>query len=121
MTAPGLSTPNVSSSPPRPKSKVPAYFRPTWAEISTGHFATNVRALKSLVGATVKLMAVLKADAYGHGAAALAPVAMDSGADIIGVSSLEEGIALRDRTIKAPILILGGVYPFENLAVAVHY
>ena len=71
-----------------------------------------------MVGAGTRLMAVLKADAYGHGAAALAPIALASGADAIGVSSIEEGLHLRENGITAPILLLGGVYPLENFALA---
>lgn len=89
-------------------------FRPTWAEVSVGAYAANVRALKALVGPPTRLMAVLKADAYGHGASTLAPVALQSGADLIGVSSIEEGVALREAGIKAPIVLLGSVFPLEN-------
>ncbi len=70
------------------------------------------------MGAGTRIMAVLKADAYGHGAAALAPVAIQSGADAIGVSSIEEGRALREAGVNAPILLLGGVYPLENFSAA---
>lgn len=94
------------------------FFRPTWVEVSKDAFASNVRAIKSLVGPKVKLLAVLKADAYGHGASALAPIAIENGAHIIGVSSLEEAVSLRDAKIKAPLLILGGIYPLENFEVA---
>lgn len=96
-------------------------YRPTWAEISTSAFASNVRSLKSWVGDSVRLMAVLKADAYGHGASALAPIALKNGASSIGVSSLEEAIQLREARIKAPILILGGIYPLENFEVALRH
>lgn len=65
----------------------------------------------------VELMAVLKADAYGHGAIPLAKVAVENGASHIGVSSLEEALALREAGISAPVLILGGIYPFENFSV----
>ncbi len=88
-------------------------FRPTWAEVSLTAFASNVRALRDLAGSS-RLLAVLKADAYGHGAAALAPVALENGADSIGVSSIEEGISLREAGIKAPVLILGSIYPMDN-------
>jgi alanine racemase len=66
-------------------------------------------------------MAVLKADAYGHGAETLAPLAVENGAGMIGVSSLEEGIALRDARVKAPIFLLGGIYPLGNFRVALEY
>ncbi len=97
------------------------FYRPTWVEISTSAFADNVRVLKSWVGPSVQIMAVLKADAYGHGAVALAPVALANGASSIGVSSLEEAIQLREAGIKSPLLILGGIYPLENFEVALRY
>jgi alanine racemase len=80
-----------------------------------------VRQLKLAVGPGVAVMAVLKADAYGHGADALAPLAVLNGATMLGVSSLEEGIALRDSGIKDPILILGGIFPLNNFSVALEY
>src|SRR5262249_28147547 len=94
------------------------FYRPTWVEVSAKAFATNLQKIKSFVGPKVQLMAVLKADAYGHGAVSLAPVALKNGASTIGVSSLEEAIQLRDSGIQAPVLILGGIYPWENFEVA---
>jgi len=94
-------------------------FRPTWVEISKGAFSRNVARLKKRVGSKVDVLAVLKADAYGHGARALAPLAIKSGASSIGVSSLEEALVLRQEGILAPILILGGIYPFQNFSIAV--
>ena len=66
-------------------------------------------------------MAVVKANAYGHGSVALSAAALKSGAAALGVSSLEEGIALRESEIKAKILILGSIFPLENLEVAAGY
>ncbi len=94
-------------------------YRPTWVEISTRAFSSNLRQLKLLAGPGVAVMAVLKADAYGHGGKPLAKRAVEDGASLIGVSSLEEGIALRECGIEAPILLLGGIYPLENFAVAI--
>ena len=94
------------------------FYRPTWVEVSAAAFAANIQKIRSLVGPKVKIMAVLKADAYGHGAVSLAPVAVKNGVSAIGVSSLEEAIQLRDAGLKAPILILGGIYPLENFEVA---
>ncbi len=99
----------------------PTGYRPTWAEVSRRAFAHNVRQLKLAVGPGVAVMAVLKADAYGHGAETLAPLAIENGASMVGVSSLEEGIALRDAGIKDPILILGGIFPLNNFSVALEH
>jgi alanine racemase len=89
--------------------------------VSRRAFAHNVRQIKLAVGPGVGVMAVLKADAYGHGAEMLAPIAVENGASMVGVSSLEEGIALRDAGVKNPILILGGIFPLNNFSVAIEY
>jgi alanine racemase len=81
--------------------------RPTWLEIDVEAAANNVRLTRQLVGPSVLLMVVLKADAYGHGATRLARVALNNGADRLAVASLNEAIALRDAGIKSPILVLG--------------
>ncbi|MFN0117668.1 MAG: alanine racemase [Elusimicrobiota bacterium] len=96
-------------------------YRPTWVEISEEAFIFNLLQIKKYIGNSVQLMAVLKADAYGHGANVLAPIAIENGVDIIGVSSLEEGIALRSSGVKAPILVLAGVFPLENFSVAIEH
>jgi len=83
-----------------------------------GAFSSNLRAFRALVGTGTRIMAVLKADAYGHGAEALAPVAIQAGSDAIGVSSIEEGRALREAGVNAPILLLGGIFPLENFSAA---
>lgn len=102
-------------------TRPPSNYRPTWAEISPDAFAHNISQVKKWVGKNVQLLAVLKANAYGHSANLLAPVALRAGASQIGVSSLEEGISLREAGIRAPILILGSLYPFKNLEVAKEY
>jgi alanine racemase len=84
--------------------------RPTWAEISSSAIAHNVRALKSVVG-EASLCAVLKADAYGHGAVNAAKAALAGGADAFGVAIVDEGIELRDAGITVPILILAEIPP----------
>lgn len=64
-----------------------------------------------MLPAAVSLMAVVKADAYGHGAPETAAAALDAGASMLGVASLEEGLKLRNSAIKAPVLILGYTDP----------
>ena len=90
--------------------------RPTWADINLSHLASNVREFRNFLPDTVKLLAVVKADAYGHGACEVAEVALQEGASMLGVASLEEGAALRQRGIKSPILILGCTDPRQNLS-----
>lgn len=86
-------------------------FRPIWAEIDCDNLAHNYSLIRNAAGSGVKVMAVVKADAYGHGAAQAARVLAGAGADMLGVASLEEGIQLRDAGIGADILILGYTQP----------
>jgi alanine racemase len=97
------------------------FHRPTWVEISRSAFRANLRAIQSWISPSVKVLSVLKADAYGHGAAPLAKIAMQQGSAGIGISSLEEAIQLRQAGIRSPLLILGGVYPLSNFDLALHH
>ncbi|HID89646.1 MAG TPA: alanine racemase [Anaerolineae bacterium] len=81
--------------------------RPTWVEIDLEAIAHNVRQIKEIVGPEVEILAVLKADAYGHGAITVARTALNNGASFCGVASLNEAIRLREAGIDAPILVLG--------------
>jgi len=86
-----------------------AYHRATRAEIDLNALRRNLGALRSALGAGVGVMAVVKADAYGHGAAACARAALEAGAASLGVGIIEEGIQLRESGIRAPILVMGGI------------
>jgi len=81
--------------------------RPTWLEVDLEAIAHNVRRIVGHVGPGVRVLAVLKADAYGHGAARVARTALNNGASHLGVASINEGAALRRVDITAPILVLG--------------
>ncbi len=76
--------------------------------------AHNVREVRRVIGDTKRLMAVVKADGYGHGALEVSLVALKNGADALGVSSPEEGQALREAGIQAPIFVLGLFEPGEE-------
>ncbi|NPV26099.1 MAG: alanine racemase [Firmicutes bacterium] len=89
--------------------------RPVWAEISRSAIAHNVRELKRKTQMGARLMAVVKADGYGHGALEVSRVALEAGAEYLGVATLDEAVALRDAGINAPILILGHT-PDDDLA-----
>ena len=89
------------------------------AEINLSHLAYNVRELRKL-STSRYFMAVVKADGYGHGAAAAAKTALENGADNLGVGTLQEGIELREVGIKAPILIFSWV-PYEYADLLVKY
>lgn len=84
-------------------------MRPTKAEIDLGAFVHNIGQLRRLLDRNVKLMAVLKADGYGHGAAVLAQAAQKTGVDIFGVACAEEASDLRQKGISSSIVILGAV------------
>jgi alanine racemase len=96
------------------------FFRPTWAEVDLGAIKRNLRAIRGKMPAGTKIMFVVKANAYGHDAALCARAA-ESGrdADWFGVSSVEEGVALREAGVRLPILVLGSLYPFESVLAAV--
>jgi alanine racemase len=81
--------------------------RPTWLEIDVDAIAQNVRTIKALIGPDVRLLAVLKADAYGHGAVKVARTALNNGASYCGVASVNEAVQLRQAGISAPLLVLG--------------
>ena len=81
--------------------------RPVWAEIDLDRAAENMREIRRITGKDRLVTAVVKADAYGHGAVMLSKVFLQNGADRLAVSSLDEGTELRRAKITAPILILG--------------
>ncbi|MBZ0302558.1 MAG: alanine racemase, partial [Anaerolineae bacterium] len=78
----------------------------TWIEIDQGAIAHNVRQIRQMVGDHVRLMAIVKADAYGHGAVASSITALANGAEALGVATFEEALELRDAGIEAPVLVL---------------
>ncbi|QAS53629.1 alanine racemase [Halobacillus litoralis] len=82
-------------------------YRPTWAEVSLKALTHNVKALKHYINKDCQLMAVVKADAYGHGLIESAKVMMETGADRLGVALVEEAIQLRQAGFEVPILIFG--------------
>src|SRR3989440_3866610 len=84
--------------------------RPTWAEIDLDALASNFRAVRARVGAGVKVMCVVKADAYGHGAVECARRLAEEGAEWFGVATPEEGFELRRAGITQPVLSFGGFW-----------
>jgi alanine racemase len=81
--------------------------RPAWAEIDLGKLRRNLQLIRGDLPKSVRLMAVVKDEAYGHGALDVARVALEEGAWGFGLSTLEEAMTLRDAGIKAPLLLLG--------------
>lgn len=88
----------------------PEAGRPTWAEIDLDALASNYAAVRRRVAAGVSVMAVVKADAYGHGAAACARRLEGEGSEWFGVATPEEGVALRRAGVMGSILSFGGFW-----------
>ncbi|MDZ5474582.1 alanine racemase [Bacillus sp. 31A1R] len=96
------------------------FYRDTWAEVDLDCIMENVRNMKKHLPEEVELMAVVKANAYGHGDEQVAQVALEGGATYLAVAFLDEAISLRRKGIQAPILVLGASRP-EDINVAVKY
>ncbi|GMO67729.1 MAG: alanine racemase [Endomicrobiia bacterium] len=109
----------TSSSSKLIRMKQTVFFRQNWVEIDKSDFHFNLKKIKEYLAKDTKIMAVIKSDAYGHGAIALAREAQEAGVAWIAVSSLEEGIILREAGIKSNILILENVFPYDNFQVAI--
>jgi len=88
--------------------------RPTWAEVSLTTLRQNFRTVQKHVGANVTVCAVVKADAYGHGAVECSRALETEGARWLGVTSLDEAIPLRDAGIEARILLMTGFWRGEE-------
>ncbi|MHC1685742.1 MAG: alanine racemase [Clostridiaceae bacterium] len=82
------------------------HLRPVWAEINLDNLAHNMKEIKS-ISRSKEIMAVVKADAYGHGAVDVAPVLLDNGATRLAVAVINEAVELRRSGINVPIMILG--------------
>jgi alanine racemase len=86
-----------------------------WVEVDTAAISRNARSIQQLIGKRTSLMAVVKADGYGHGAVAVARAALQGGAASLGVATLAEGVELRREGIQAPVLVLGNLTQVEEL------
>jgi alanine racemase len=87
--------------------------RPTVGEVDLGALEFNYRQIKKRIPEGVKVLAVVKADAYGHGAIPVSLRLEKSGVEYLGVAIPEEGVELRKGGVKAPILVLGGIFGRE--------
>lgn len=94
--------------------------RPTFAEINLDNLAFNFRSVRNFVGESVGFMAVVKADAYGHGAVECSRRLEAEGVDWLAVATLEEGVELRESRISKPILVLGGFWPGQEQTLLNH-
>lgn len=94
--------------------------RPLWAEIDLDAIAHNACELKKRAGDAAGLLAVVKANAYGHGAVPVARAMAEAGARQLGVACVDEGIQLRQAGISLPILVMGYAAPWEAERIVAH-
>ncbi len=92
-----------------------------WIEIDLNKLAHNIRQIKSILSPNTELMAVVKADAYGHGAVKVAQTALQNGATWLAVATITEGIELRQAGITVPILILGAINATEEIEAVIYW
>lgn len=100
--------------------------RDAWVEINLDYIAHNVSEFRKNISSDKKILGIVKADAYGHGATMVAPTMLASGIDMLGVASIDEGLDLRREKINCDILVVGAVpvWSFEiaaenNIAVSI--
>src|ERR1700682_4263543 len=110
----------MSSSPLNNQQTMTFAQRPTWAEIDLNALAANFHIVRRRVGPEIKVMAVVKSDAYGHGAVECALRLASEGAAWFGVATPEEGIELRQSGIAQPILCLGGFWERQETVCLQH-
>ncbi len=92
-----------------------------WVEVDLHALVHNVEEIKSLLSPQTALMAVVKADAYGHGARIVSLKVLEAGASWLGVATVPEGIELRQAGIDVPILVLGAVNSPEEITAIAHW
>ena len=87
--------------------------RPTFCTVDLAALRWNFRQVRKKIGREVKVLSVVKANGYGHGAREVAKTLEHEGSDGFGVATLEEGVELREAGIRSPIVILAGFYPAQ--------
>lgn len=87
------------------------FYRPTWVEIDLHSIKHNIKEIRKIIPETSEIMAVVKANGYGHGMVQIAETAIESGAKAIAVALLEEALEIRKAGILAPILVMSWVSP----------
>lgn len=89
----------------------PQFFRDTWVEINLDNISSNIQAIKEQLSKNTEIIAVVKANGYGHGDFQVGKVALEAGASKLAVSLLDEALSLRRKGITAPIIMLGASRP----------
>ena len=96
-------------------------MRPCWVEIQTRALEAQLSASsRALAAPDVELLAIVKADAYGHSLALCAPALVRAGARLLAVTSVEEGVAARALCPAARIMVLAGIFPGQAAAIVQH-
>ncbi len=93
---------------------------PVWIEVDLSAIKQNLMEIRRFVGPRVKILSVVKANAYGHGLVPVARALADAGADLLAVASVLEGLKLREQGIEGKILVLGQLLPEEAPLVVQH-
>ncbi|NEO26940.1 MAG: alanine racemase [Kamptonema sp. SIO4C4] len=96
-------------------------YQRAWVEIDLQALRENVRQLRQILAPQAQLMAVVKADAYGHGVTQVAKAVLEAGASWFAVATSQEGVELRNAGIDAPILVLGAINSPSEIAVVAKY
>jgi len=89
------------------------HYRPTWAEIDLAAVRHNLNCVRGLVSRDIGIMAVVKANAYGHGSEEISRILIDNNVDYLGVATVDEALSIRRAGINAPLLILGSTLKEE--------
>jgi alanine racemase len=89
-------------------------YRPTWAEIDLDALARNLHSIRDFIGEGIKVMGVVKANAYGHGAVECSRRLEAEGVDWLGVATVEEAVELREAGVITPILSFGSFWPGQE-------
>ncbi len=110
----------MTTSTPEPAVCIPSYIGDVWVEVDLDAIAHNVRQTRQLIDEQTRLAAVVKADAYGHGAVQVAKEAVRNGATDLAVTTVAEAIQLRGAGLQVPILVMGSVSPQQAGVVVDH-
>ncbi len=102
-----------------PQYKLPS-SRPTWAEIDLNAIAYNLNQVRKVIGPGVKILAAVKANAYGHGMVMVAKELESLGVDLLGVACVDEALQLKKAGVRCPILIFSHILPDEARSVVAH-
>ena len=94
------------------------YLRPLWAEVNLDYLADNVDRVRRFIGPDVKLLAVVKGDAYGMGIAGIVETLLAAGVDMLGAGIPDEALLLRRLGVRLPILVFGYT-PFEYAGILI--